>query len=69
MGKAKKMIDELIEKKAQGNSFQINNIKMKLMFKGIIPDNIKEETPDTEELISKIEEVAEQFSINLTINK
>jgi hypothetical protein len=69
MGKAKKMIDELIEKKARGNNFQINNIKMKLMFKGIIPDNIKEDTPDTEELISKIEEVAEQFSINLTINK
>ncbi len=58
MGKAKKMIDELIDKKAQGDSFQINNIKMKLMFKGIIPDNITEETPDTDELISKIEGVA-----------
>ena len=43
------MIDELIEKKAQGNSFQINNIKMKLMFKGIIPDDITNHTPDTEE--------------------
>ena len=69
MGKAKKMIDELIEKKAQGNSFQINNIKMKLMFKGIIPDDITDNTPDTEELISKIEGVAEQFDINLTTNK
>ncbi|MBS3771469.1 MAG: hypothetical protein V5A59_08225 [Bacteroidales bacterium] len=69
MGKAKKMIDELIEKKAQSNSFQINNIKMKLMFKGIIPDDITDDTPDTEELISKIEGVAEQFEVNLTTNK
>ena len=69
MGKAKKMIDELIEKKAQGNSFQINNIKMKLMFKGIIPDDITDDTSDTEELISKIEGVAEQFEVSLTTNK
>ena len=69
MGKAKQMIDELIEKKAQGNNFQINNIKMKLMFKGIMPDDITEQTPDTKELISKIEGVAEQFDINLTTNK
>ncbi len=69
MGKAKKMIDELIEKKAQSNSFQVNNIKMKLMFKGIIPDDITDDTPDTEELISKIEGVAEQFEVNLTTNK
>ena len=33
MGKAKQMIDELIEKKAQGDKFQISNVKMKLMFK------------------------------------
>ena len=58
MGKAKKMIDELIEKKAQGDKFQISNIKMKLMFKGIMPDNITDETPDTEEMIMKIREVA-----------
>jgi len=58
MGKAKQMIDELIEKKAQGNEFQMYNVKMKLILKGIIPDKITEETPDTEDLISKIEEVA-----------
>lgn len=63
------MIDELIEKKAQGNNFQINNIKMKLMFKGIIPDHITEDTPDTEELIAKIEEIAEQFNVTLTTHK
>ena len=69
MGKAKQMIDELIEKKAQGNEFQMYNVKMKLILKGIIPDKITEETPDTEDLISKIEEVADQFNISLTANK
>ena len=62
------MIDELIEKKAQGDKFQISNIKMKLMFKGIMPDNITDETPDTEEMIMKIREVAEQFNVTLSTN-
>ena len=68
MGKAKKMIEELIEKKAQGNKFQISNVKMKLMFKGIMPDSITDATPDTEEILSKIREVAEQFNIKLSAN-
>lgn len=65
MGKTKRLIDELIEKKANGNSFQVSNIKMKLMFKGIIPDKINDETPDSEEIISKIYEVAKDFNVTL----
>ena len=67
MGKAKKLIDELIEKKAQGNAFQVSNVKMKLMFKGIIPDKITDDTPDTDEIISKIYEVAKDFNITLSV--
>ena len=59
-------MDELIEKKANGNAFQESNIKMKLLFKGIIPENINDNTPDDEELISKIFEVADNFNITLT---
>jgi len=66
MGKAKKLIDELIEKKAQGNAFQISNVKMKLLFKGIIPDKITNDTPDTDEIIAKIYEVAKEFNITLS---
>jgi len=66
MGISKKLIEELIEKKARGNNFQINNVKMKLMFKGIIPDKINEDTPDSGETISKIYEVANDFKIELT---
>ena len=66
MGKAKKLIDELIEKKAQGNAFQVSNVKMKLLFKGIIPDKITDDTSDTDEVIAKIYEVAKEFNITLT---
>ena len=66
MGKAKKLIDELIEKKAQGNAFQVSNVKMKLLFKGIIPDKITNDTPDTDEIIAKIYEVAKEFNITLS---
>ena len=66
MGKAKDLINELIEKKANGNSFQESNIKMKLMFKGILPDKITDETSDSDEIISRILEVAKNFNINLT---
>lgn len=68
MGKAKQMIDELIEKKAGGDKFQVSNVKMKLMFKGIMPDKITEDTPDDEEVISKIKEVAGQFNVTLSSN-
>jgi len=66
MSKLKLLIDELIEKKAQGNNFQIMNIKMKLLFKGIDADKITLETRDTEELLSKIYEIAENFNIKLS---
>ena len=66
MSRAKLLIDELIEKKAQGDAFQVSNVKMKLLFKGIIPDNITDNTPDDDELIAKIFEVAKNFNITLT---
>ncbi len=65
MSRAKQLIEELIQKKANGNSFQECNIKMKLMFKGIIPENITEDTPNDDEIISKIFEVADQFNVVL----
>lgn len=65
MGRTKKLIDELIEKKSNGNAFQVRNVRMKLMFKGVIPDKINEDTEDQEEIISKIFEVAKDFNITL----
>ena len=66
MSRTKQLIDELIQKKAGGNRFQESNVKMKLMFKGIMPDKITDETPEDDEIISKIFEVADQFNVVLT---
>ncbi len=66
MGKTKRLIDELIAKKAQGNSFQEINIQMKLMFKGIDVKRITEQTPDDAATIAKIYEVAQAFQVQLT---
>jgi len=66
MSRTKQLIDELIQKKAGGNGFQECNVKMKLMFKGIMPDKITDETPEDDEIISKIFEVADQFNVVLT---
>ncbi len=65
MGKAKRLINELIKKKANGNTFQESNVRMKLIFKGVFPDKITDDTPDSDELISKIYEVANDFNITL----
>lgn len=66
MGRAKQLIDELISKKAKGDKFQESNVKIKLILKGIIPDEITESTPDTEEMIKNIFKIAQQFNIELT---
>lgn len=66
MSKAKVLIDELIEKKAHGNSFQVMNIKMKLLFKGIDYDKISEEENESKEMLSKIYEIASNFNVKLS---
>lgn len=67
MSKARKLIDELIEKKAQGNEFQVTNVKMKLLFKGVNSEKITDKTEDSDELIKKIQEVAQDFNVVLTV--
>jgi len=65
MGKAKILIDELIEKKAKGNAFQIYNVRMKLMLKGIMVDKITESSNEPFDVVAKIYEVAKDFNIEL----
>ncbi len=66
MGKAKLLIDELIEKKAKGNAFQIYNVRMKLMLKGIMVDKITESSNEPFDVVVKIYEVAKDFNIELS---
>jgi hypothetical protein len=65
MGRAKILIDELIEKKAKGNNFQIYNVRMKLLLKGIMVDKITETSIEPDDVITRIFEVARDFNIVL----
>ncbi len=65
MGRTKALIEELIDKKAKGDTFQVSNVKIKLLLKGIMPDSITDDTPDSDEIINKIFEVAKDFNITL----
>ncbi len=66
MSRAKKLIDELITKKANGDKFQESNVRIKLILKGVMPDKITADTPDTDEIIETIFQVAKQFNVELT---
>jgi len=65
MGQMKRLIDELIRLKSNGNTFQALNIEMKLMLKGIPVKKITTETPDDEKIIGLIYEAAKDFNIEL----
>lgn len=68
MHNMKKLIDRLIEKKANGNSFQEMNVKMKLLLKGIPVQHITEDTQDDPKLIKLIHETAKDFNVELDLN-
>lgn len=67
MNKTKSLIDDLIQQKARGNTFQELNIQMKLLLKGIDCKKIDENTPDDPEMIQKIVEVAQSFNVKLSV--
>lgn len=66
MGQMKQLIDELIEKKAKGNTFQTLNVQMKLMLKGIQYQKITAESDDDKDIIELIYEVAKDFNVELS---
>lgn len=65
MGKTKYLIDELIRKRANGDTFLELDIQMKLLLKGINVKHITDATPDDAEVIEKIYEMAGRFNISL----
>ena len=64
-GKIKKMIDELIAKKANGNSVIEKITKTKLILKGINVDKYTASSPDDENIIKLVRSVADEFGIKL----
>ncbi len=65
MGQMKKLIDKIVQEKAQGNTFQELNIQMKLMLKGIPIKNIQDDTPDDPKMLEMIYSAAHDFNVNI----
>jgi len=65
MGRMKKLLDTLIERRAKGDSFLETSTKFKLMLKGVDPDKITVNTPDDEKIIAIIYEIAQKVNIKL----
>lgn len=66
MGKIKNMVDELIQKRANGKEALEINTRMKLLMKGIDVKKIDHQTPDDHKMIEKILQVAKDFNIQLS---
>lgn len=66
MSRAKRLMDELIQKKANGKVLHESAIKMKLVLKGLSPDKVAAEKIDNPDTISKLFAIAKDFNITLT---
>ena len=67
MGKAKLILNHIIQEKAQGNTFQELNIQMKIMMKGVFVKAIlADQVPDDPELIGKLKNIASDFEVDIS---
>ncbi|MCL2500142.1 MAG: hypothetical protein FWE90_07365 [Defluviitaleaceae bacterium] len=64
-GTAKRIIDALIDQKAQGDKTIEKNLRVKLILGGIMVDKLTESTPDNPALINKIRNVAIGYGVNI----
>jgi hypothetical protein len=56
-GQIKKMIDNIVEQRSQGNKVLQGVVKMKLILKGIDPKNYTETSPDDPVVLGKLLEL------------
>ena len=64
-GEIKRLIDTIIEKRAQGNRTIETTTKIKLMMKGIKADSFTLTSPDDTEIIQKIRQIAVEMGVTL----
>ncbi|PWR76075.1 hypothetical protein ACKUB1_06750 [Methanospirillum stamsii] len=66
-GKIKKLIDTLIEKRAQGNPSIASTTRTKLLLKGIDGKKYDEQSTDDPVVIASIMKIAEEMGISLKV--
>jgi hypothetical protein len=64
-GTIKQMIDTIIETRSKGNLALISATKVKLIFKGVNPNDYTPETEDDPQMIRKVHEVARELGVSL----
>lgn len=64
-GQIKKMLDQIIMQKSNGNPTIMAVIKTKLILKGLNPDKFTAQTEDNFELIKKVREAAQEMGVRV----
>lgn len=65
VGRIKRMIDTIIEKRANGNQTIVNTTRTKLRLKGISPDNYTLTSEDDPVIIEKLNSLAKELGISI----
>jgi hypothetical protein len=65
VGRIKRMIDTIIEKRANGNQTIVNTTRAKLRLKGISPDNYTLTSEDDPVIIEKLNSLAKELGISI----
>ncbi|MCA1064376.1 hypothetical protein QTG56_22415 (plasmid) [Rossellomorea sp. AcN35-11] len=63
MGKAKAIIDKIIQDRSKGNPTLEKTTRTKLTLKGINPDKFTSSTPDDPAVITKLESLAKELGV------
>jgi hypothetical protein len=64
-GKIKKMLDQIIETRSQGDSFLALTTKTKLIMKGINPDHFSNKSPDNPSVLNNVRRIAKELGVTL----
>ena len=62
-GQEKKMLDQIILKKSNGNTVIMSTTKTKLILKGLNPDKFTALSEDNADIIKKVREVAAEMGV------
>lgn len=64
-GRIKRLIENLIEQRTQGEAALIAPTKIKLIMKGVDPDLFDDDSPDDPVIIQKIAAIADEMGFDL----
>jgi hypothetical protein len=64
-GAIKKMLDEIIAKRSNGNVTMMNLTKTKLILKGLNPDKFSATSGDDPAIIQKIRQAAQEMGVSI----